>query len=214
MSAASFLRTSFQLPETIRNAPPDTLLLIVSYDSIGSFESLVLTSRANRMYDLVRDADAEFPAVALQFPDFDGWVVYEELRDQFVDRAPPGAKGTSLLPTTGSGLLPAPVSYECQPELKNADALLEFMAAVAARHSATLRSPRVTTFSLMVEPDGHVTNARIARTSGDSEIDIALLRIAELSFFEPAIFYGFPVRVMLSVPFTLTPTRAGISTRD
>ena len=30
MSASSFLRTAFQLPETLRNAPPDTLLLVVS----------------------------------------------------------------------------------------------------------------------------------------------------------------------------------------
>lgn len=65
----------------------------------------------------------------------------------------------------------------------------------------------VTTVWVWVDEYGVVTDTRVNRPSGYTELDFTAVRIARIMRFEPASHRGDPVAVWISIPITFTVGR-------
>lgn len=90
---------------------------------------------------------------------------------------------------------PQPV-YDTPPTLANRDEITAAMAAVGAGLEARV------VLQLRVDNRGYVQDVRIARSSGNDELDSAATWIGEQMRFEPAKHEGRAVASLVEVPIT------------
>ncbi len=101
----------------------------------------------------------------------------------------------SLLAFPGCGKKPAP-GYDAPPVLVNRDEITAALQAVGAGLEARV------VLQVLVDEDGSVREARIARSSGVPDLDEAAIWVGEQMRFKPALFQGEPVSAWVQVPVT------------
>jgi len=90
----------------------------------------------------------------------------------------------------------APVVYDSPPVLANRDEITAAMSAVGAGLEARV------VLQVRVDDEGYVREARVQKSSGLEELDLAAVWIGEQMRFQPAVHDGKPVAALVEVPVT------------
>jgi len=90
----------------------------------------------------------------------------------------------------------APTLYDSPPVLANRDEITAAMSAVGAGLEARV------VLQVRVDDRGYVREARVEKSSGLEELDLAAVWIGEQMRFQPAVHEGKPVAALVEIPVT------------